>query len=230
MSVVQPSHFISPEPNRFGRALLIAALIEAVCILFMLHTTRPAPVVTPATVQLKILPPAPLPVAVKPPPPVPQPPAPKPPPVVPMPVVTPPPPLKHSAIQHHVIQHVAPPPPPTTSPQLPVTPLTAAPPPAAVTQQSLLARYIGQVRAIVDSNLVVPQEIIDSENSGDCILAFTISPEGTLLSAHILTPSSIQPVNEAALDALRASHLPAFLPGMNQTPMSFTLPVHESGG
>ncbi|HQU04633.1 MAG TPA: TonB family protein, partial [Acidocella sp.] len=126
--------------------------------------------------------------------------------------------------------HVAPPPPPQImSPPAPLAPETAAPPPSPVSQESIISRYIGQVRAIIDSNLVVPQELIDSGSSGDCVLEFTLGPDGKLLSASIVTRSFIQPVNEAAMDALRASHLPAFLPGMDQAPHSFTLPVHESG-
>ncbi len=222
---------IAPEPNRFGRALFIAAIIEIIGIASMLYVARPQPVVAPTTVQLKILAPASTPVAAKPPPPVPQPPTPKPPPVLPVPTPPPPPPAPHHPVAHQVVHHVTPPPPPQTiSPPAPLAPEAAAPPPSPVTQQSLISRYIGQVRAIIDANLVVPQELIDTGSSGDCVLEFTLGPDGKLLAAHLLTRSGLQPVNEAAMDSLRASHLPAFLPGMDQAPHSFTLPVHEAGG
>ncbi|OYV62249.1 MAG: hypothetical protein B7Z71_02010 [Acidocella sp. 21-58-7] len=195
MAFTHESGLNAPEPNRFGRALFIAAVIEIIGITSIIYISHPQPVVAPETVQLKILAPAPAPVAAKPPPPVPQP----------------------------------PPPPQIMSPPAPLAPETAAPPPSPVSQESIISRYIGQVRAIIDSNLVVPQELIDSGSSGDCVLEFTLGPDGKLLSASIVTRSFIQPVNEAAMDALRASHLPAFLPGMDQAPHSFTLPVHESG-
>lgn len=95
--------------------------------------------------------------------------------------------------------------------------------------QTALSRYIDEVRAIVLGNLVVPQELINADLSGDCTLEFTVDPDGTITSASIVTPSGFNSVNEAAIDALRGSHLPAFLPGMPVGPHSFTLPIHVSG-
>ena len=92
-----------------------------------------------------------------------------------------------------------------------------------------MSRYIGLVRAIVLGNLVVPQLLIDAGLEGDCVLEFTLSPDGSLLSARVIRPSGITSVNNAALDALRQSALPAFLPGMPAGPHSFTLPVHVAG-
>jgi protein TonB len=219
------------EPDRFGRALLLAMVIEALGISAFMFAPRPPAAVPPAVVQLQVLQPAPQPVA-KPPPPTP----PKPAPVVPQPVTPPvplPPPVPHHASPHHVMRHVVhtPPPPPQPAPPIPqpVAPVTAAPPISPQAQQSALSRYIGQVRAIVLSNLVVPQLLVDSGMDGDCVLQFTLAPDGSLLSVSVLTPSGIKSVNDAALDALRASHLPAFLTGMPDTPHVFTLPVHVSG-
>ncbi len=92
-----------------------------------------------------------------------------------------------------------------------------------------MSRYIGEISAIIRQNLVVPQQLIDSGLEGDCVLQFTLAPDGTILSVSVLTPSGLQSVNEAAMQALRASRLPAFLPDMPQAPHVFTLPVHESG-
>jgi protein TonB len=222
---------MTPEPDRFWRAFFIAALIEAVAIGVFAAAPKPPPVVQPSVVQLKILAPAPAPVAAKPPPPVPPPPVTKPPPPVPVPPQpAPPPPVPHHAVIHHIIQHVQPPPPhvPPPAPE-PLAPVTAAPPPSPITQQSVLSRYIGEVRAIIDSNLTVPQALVDNGTSSDCVLEFTLSPSGQVVSARLLTPSGIEAVNEAALDALRQSHLPAFPAGMAQTAHQFTLPIHVSG-
>ena len=55
-----------------------------------------------------------------------------------------------------------------------------------------MSRYTGEVRAIV--------------------LQFTLAPDGTLLAVSVISPSGLNAVNQAALSALRASLLPAFLP------------------
>jgi len=107
--------------------------------------------------------------------------------------------------------------------------VTAAPPISPIAQESAMSRYTGMVRAIVLGNLVVPQQLIDSGLDGDCVLQFTLAPDGTILSVTLLTPSGMQSVNDAALDALRSSRLPAFLPDMPAGPHVFTLPVHVAG-
>lgn len=223
--------------GQFGIALLLAAIVEATAIAVFALAPRPMPPVPPSVVQLKVLQPAPVPVA-KPPTPVPPPPTPKPPPPVPQPPqpVTPPlpipPPAPPRPNAHRVIRHVVPTPPPPPAPPLeaaPPAPATVAPPPAPISQQTPLSRYINEVRAIVLGNLVVPQQLIDADLSGDCTLEFTVDPDGTITSVTIVARSGFDTVNEAALDALRSSRLPAFLPGMPEGPHSFTLPIHVSG-
>ena len=228
--------FISmPGPDRFGRALLISFLLEALAIGgFVLVPPAPKPMAA-VVVRVKIdAPPAPKPV-VQPPPPKPAPPPPPmPPPPVPVPAQLPPPPPPHPS--HRVIRHVAhiPPPParpvsPMPTPPAPPTPAPAAPPPAPIASPTVMARYASEVRADVLAQLTVPQILIDAGLSGDCVLEFTVAPDGTLLSASLLTKSGLSAVNQAALAALRAARLPAFLPGMPAGPHRFILPVHVAG-
>lgn len=225
------SNVFAPEPDRFGRAFLIAAAIECLALAAIAFTHGAPPVTPPAVVQLKMLQPAPIPAAPIPPPPAPAPPLPTPPVPVTPPLPVPPPPAPHHPSTRHIIRHVVhtqPPPTPATPPQ-PIAPVTQAPPPSPQIAQTAMSRYIEALRAMIDSNLVIPQQLIDEGVTAHCVIEFTLAPDGSLLSVSIVTPSFIAAVNEAATDALRNSHLPAFLPGMPGGPHEFTLPVSESG-
>ncbi len=208
---------------------MIAAVLEVLALAGLLLAPQPPTPVPPAIVQLRVLAPAPTPRA-KPAPPKPIPP--KPAPIIPVtpPRPAPPPPRPRAA--HHIPKPIfRAPPPPAPAPPItaPPAPVTAAPPISPQAAQSAMSRYVGEVRALVEANLIVPQSIIDAGLEGDCTLVFTLSPDGTLLSAGILTPSGLNAVDAAALAALRASTLPPFLPGMPSGPHSFTLPVHVAG-
>jgi len=224
-----PATDFTSEPDRFGRALLLAAVITSGAITAFALTPPPPPPVPPSTVQLQIVAVAPAPVA--PPKPIPTPPAPPHPIAPPQPVPPPPPKADHPQQRMHPRPVVTPPPQPQATPPLPEPPApqVAAPPLSPDAQASILSRYVGAVRAVVLSNLVVPQLLVDDGMEGDCVLEFTLAPDGTLLSASVETPSGLVAVNQAAMDALRASRLPAFLAGMPDGPHSFTLPVHVSG-
>ena len=225
-------------PDRFGRALLISFLLEALAIGGFVVVPPAAKPVAPVVVRVKIdAPAAPKPV-VQPPPPKPAPPPPPmPPPPVPVPAQVPaqvpPPPAPHPS--HREIRHVAHIPPPARpvapmpTPPAPPTPSPAAPAPAPIASPTVMARYASEVRADVLAQLTVPQILIDAGLSGDCVLEFTVAPDGTLLSASLLTKSGLSAVNQAALAALRAARLPAFLPGMPAGPHRFILPVHVAG-
>jgi protein TonB len=236
MHMTKPAARFGSAPDTFGRALLLAAMLEMLALGAFFLAPKPAPVVAPSVVQLQVLAPAPVPVA-KPPPPKPPPPLPKPTPAPPLPVTPPlpipPPAPPHHVATRHIIRHIvhSPPPPPQPVPPMPAppAPVTAAPVVSPIAEQSAMSRYIGEISAIIRQNLVVPQQLIDSGLEGDCVLQFTLAPDGTILSVSVLTPSGLQSVNEAAMQALRASRLPAFLPDMPQAPHVFTLPVHESG-
>jgi protein TonB len=236
--MTKPAASFASAPDGFGRAFLLAAVIESLALGAFFLAPKPPATVPPAVVQLQVLAPAPVPVA-KPPPPKPPPPLPKPVPAPPVPVappipLPPPPPVPHHTVARHIIRHIVhTPPPPKAAPPpptpLPLAPVTAAPPISPIAEQTAMSRYIGEVRGIVQANLIVPQQLIDGGLESDCVLAFTVAPDGTILSVTVLTPSGFKSVNEAAIDALRSSRLPAFLPGMPAGAHEFTLPVHVSG-
>jgi protein TonB len=241
-----PKNPIDSQPDRFGIALLLAIGIVIAGAGIFAFTPKPPPTTPPSMVRLQVVQPAPTPTAA---PPVPQPPVPTPPkpvtpppqPVTPPLPMPPPPPQPHHVATHtrpHPVPHPAvhqPTPPQPTAAQPPVQPapqqatITAAPPPSLEAEQSALSRYTGQVRGIILSHLIVPQQLVEAGLEGDCVLEFTLAPDGTILSASILTPSGLHSVNETALNALRASRLPAFIDGMQKSPSHFTLPVHVSG-
>ncbi len=85
------------------------------------------------------------------------------------------------------------------------------------------------LRGIVLSHLEVPDEITESGLTSTSVLRFTVAPDGTITYAGISSPSGINVVNKAAMAALRASHFPAFIAGMPDHKLDFTLPVRVSG-
>jgi TonB family protein len=233
------------EPDKFGPALLFVAAIEIAAIfLFTFKLPEQTTPVQPSVIKLQIIAPAPTPKAPTPPPKPPPVPTPKTPTPPPLPKAVQPPPLpippprqpNHPTVRSHprpVIHSQPRPPapatPPPPTPVLPQAPVSAAPPPTPEQQQSAIARYTGLVRSIVLSHLVVPQQMIDNGFEGTCTLHFTLAPDGTLESVSIETASGFEQANEAAITALRASHMPAFLSGMPKHAQDFTLPVTVSG-
>lgn len=151
--------------------------------------------------------------------------------VVPVPL----PPVVHAVshpriIRHitppHVVQHIVPQPP---LPQVKPAPSPAAPPVSKAQVQSVMARYVEEIRARVDANLQVPPQLVSLGLGGTCILEFTLAPDGSLLSSRILTSSGLALVDHAALAALRSSHFMQFLPGMGTAAHTFTMPVRVLG-
>ncbi|HQT39768.1 MAG TPA: TonB family protein [Acidocella sp.] len=217
------------EPDRFGRALLVAFGIEVVLIFMLASQSPPSAPVAPQVVKLQMLPPAPVEHA-KPPPPQPQPPTPQP--AVPMtpPVPVPPPlPPKPDHPVMHTKPHPLPPPPKVITAPLPPATVTEAPPPSPEAQQTALSRYTGMLRAIVLSHLEVPDDISSAGITSTCTLRFTVAPDGSILSVGIAGPSGLASVNQAALSALRGSRFPGFLTNMPNHPIEFILPVRVSG-
>ncbi|MDE8345454.1 MAG: TonB family protein [Acidocella sp.] len=231
MSELSPIGLGLPEPDRFGRSFLIAMAIEVAAIAALgLHAPPPALPATPAVVRLQMLPPAPKPVAKLPPPTTPKPPTPPVPVTPPLPMPPPPPRPTPQRIIRHIPRPVRPPPPVDPTPPMPqLAAIPAAPPQAPVINEDAMTRYAATISAIIQSNLEVPDQLVSEGITGQCMIAFTLAPDGTILSASVISPSGIAAVNDAALAALRASHLPAFLPGMPTGPHKFTLPVRESG-
>ena len=229
MNIAQKS--FTSEPSRLGGPILIAIALEALGIAALaLHMVHKQPqIVTPKIIQIHMVVPKPQPEA---PPKIPTLPQPSLPQLTPVPL--PPPPhivpharfIHHVEVPHHIVQPITPKPPIQPVEQKPIA---AAPPVSTVQVQSLMSRYVEEIRTRVDSNLQVPAQLVALDMSGTCVLEFTISPNGTLLSSRILTSSGIAMVDNAALEALRSSSLSAFLPGMGTSPHTFTMPVNVSG-
>lgn len=229
MNIAQKS--FTSGPGRLGGPLLIAIALEALGIAILtLHMAHKAPeTVAPKVIKIHMI--APKPVA---PPKIPEIPQPTMPQMVPVPVPLPPPPhlvphprfIRHVELPHHVVQPVVSKPPlqPVESKPIPAAPLVSA---AQV--ESLMARYVEEIRTNVDANLQVPAQLVALDMSGTCILEFTIAPDGKLLSSRVLTSSGIAMVDHAALEALRSSSFSPFLKGMGTSPHTFTMPVKVSG-
>ena len=165
-------------------------------------------------------------------------------PVPPKPVVhhvTPPPPRPHPKV-------VIPPKPAPTPPAPPVKTVTppklvpmpalkpvVTPPPAPPrmsSQQtaSLMGRYVGMVRPIIQQSLRVPPELQAMGLSGKATVEFEISPLGQLLWAKIIKPSPLGAVNRAALAAIKRGGFPPFLKKMTKQNTVFQISVKVGAG
>lgn len=218
------------ESYGLGGPILIAVALEVlgvVALAFPMAYKQP-PVVAQKIVHIHMVLSKPQPVA---PPKIPtvlQPSLPK---VTPAPVT----PLVHTVSHPRIIHHIAPPHVvqhmvlPVPPQPVKTTPAPAAPPVSKAQVQSLMARYVEEIRARVDANLQVPPQLASLGLGGTCILEFTLAPDGSLLSSRILTSSGLALVDHAALAALRSSHFMQFLPGMGTVAHTFTMPVQVLG-
>ncbi len=229
------------EPRVFGYALAGAFVLEVALVALVAlwphsvpRTVRPSSI----AVQMVTLPR-----------PVPPQPKPRPRPVVPPPVVhkIPPKPIVTRAPAHEVV-----PPPikpkvvPKTVPVVPAhrprpvahphkaVPLKAhkpapAPSPSPRLLASLMSRYVGLVRPMIQGHLHVPAMLKAMGLSGRSTIEFRLSPSGRLLWAKVLVPSHIQAVNGAALAAVERGHFPPFLKRMPRRDTTFEITVHISG-
>ncbi len=231
MSVSAPMA-VPPAPDRFGRALLVAFLLEALGIALLVSFAHPAPQPAPvARVRVHLAP------APAPPKPLPPPPPPPPPPSVPqppspvMPTLAPPPamppalpraprgvlkPPKHEA---PVPARPDQPPPPPPQPPPP-------PAPSAAAQASATELYAAMLRSRVQANLVVPETLRMLGIDGTTVLTLTVAPDGQLLAATIAKSSGSSAIDKAALATARATRLPPFTAKMPHHPLNFRLLVH----
>ncbi len=181
--------------------------------------------------------------------PVPPRPKPRPRPVVPPPVAhkMPPKPIVTKAPVHEVVPPpvkpklirktlpVVPPhrPQPVARPHkaVPVKPRKPAPAPSPSPQliASLMSRYVGLVRPMIQGHLRVPAMLKAMGLSGHSTIEFRLSPGGRLLWAKVLVPSRIRAVNGAALAAVERGHYPPFLKRMPKRDTTFEITVHISG-
>ncbi|MEY2340831.1 energy transducer TonB [Acidithiobacillus sp. IBUN Pt1247-S3] len=221
----------------FGRALIIGAVLEMGLIggfVWLSSQKSPPPppkpkriavhMVQPAPPKPKPLPPPPKPVVQ--PKPVPQPPkpVPQPPRPVPRPVVHPTPPKP--------VPLVAKAPAPTAPivPPAPVTPPPPPPPPAPspALRQAAVARYAALVRAQVQSQAHVPEAVRLMHLSGTAVIAFELTPSGSLVWARLSQSSGVSAIDGAALAAVKAGSYPPFTKNMPKHPTVFDVEVHLS--
>ncbi|WP_163095747.1 energy transducer TonB [Acidithiobacillus ferrianus] len=246
-----------PEPNdrHFKYALAGAVAVEALLVLGLIWFGQSTPPVKPVkpkqhvmAVQMVTLPQPPSkaipkPVPPKPVPPKPVPPKPVPPkPVPPKPVMhrmTPPPPRPHPQVERPPKPAPTPPArtvtPPTPAPTVPapkpvVTPPPAPPPMSAQQTASLMGRYVGLLRPMIQQNLRVPAELKAMGLSGKATVEFEISPSGRLLWEKIIKASPLGAVNRAALAAVKAGGFPPFLKKMPKQNTVFQIDVEVSAG
>jgi len=212
-----------PLPPRQRRlpAILVALVVElALGAAVIRFAARPGAVVAPhpTRVRLTMLAPKPKP---KPPAPKPPPPKPKPPPPpLPPPPKAPPPPRPKPRPRPRPTPprpHIARPPPP------PPAPVQAAPSAAAVASATM--RYAAALNARVQAGLVVPEDVRMMQLSGRAVVAIRVAPDGQLLGVSIARSSGIGPIDRAALAAVRATRLPAFIGDMPRHPVTFDLTV-----
>ncbi|MBU2855798.1 energy transducer TonB [Acidithiobacillus ferrooxidans] len=238
------NYSLMPEPKErhFKYAVGGAVSVEVLLVLGLVwygHIRPPVNAVKPKehviAVQMVTLPQPPAKVVPKP--------LPKP--VPPKPVVhhvTPPPPRPHPKVV--IPPKPAPTPPvktatpPTPTPKSVVTPAPKplvtpppAPPPMSAEQAaSLMGRYVGLLRPMIQQNLHVPAELRAMGMSGKATVEFEISPTGQLLWAKIIRPSPLSAVNRAALAAVKDGGFPPFLKKMPKQNTVFQIDVEVGAG
>ena len=104
-----------------------------------------------------------------------------------------------------------------------------APSPSPQLIATLMSRYVGLVRPMIQSRLHVPSLLKAMGLTGRAIVEFRLSPQGRLLWAKVVAPSGIEAVNSAALAAVVGGHYPPFLKRMPKKNTTFEITVHISG-
>ena len=237
------NYSLMPEPKErhFKYAVGGAVAVEVLFVFGLVwygHSRPPVNAVKPKdhviAVQMMTLP--------QPPPKVVPKPLPKP--VPPKPVmhqVTPPPPRPHPKVvippkpastpPAPPVKQVTPPKPvPMPAPKPVVTPPPAPPPMSAQQTASMMGRYVGMVRPIIQQSLRVPAELRAMGLSGKATVEFEISPSGQLLWAKIIKPSPLGAVNRAALAAIQKGGFPPFLKKMPKQNTVFQIDVKVGAG
>ncbi|WP_264318300.1 TonB family protein [Acidithiobacillus ferridurans] len=230
-----------PKERHFKYAVGGAVVVEALLVLGLIwygHSTPPVKAVKPKehviAVQMVTLP-QPSPKVV---------PKPLPKPVPPKPVVhhvPPPPPRPHPKVvippkpastpPAPPVKQVTPPKPvPMPAPKPVVTPPPAPPPMSAQQTASMMGRYVGMVRPIIQQSLRVPAELRAMGLSGKATVEFEISSSGQLLWAKIIKPSPLGAVNRAALAAIQKGGFPPFMKKMPKQNTVFQIDVKVGAG
>ncbi len=222
--------------GRFGRAVIVAAALEAALIGGLVWSGSRAPAKKAAPPRKIIAvhlersrPPEPKAVAVPPKPVVNHRPA-KPvsrPVAMPIPESVPMPMPVSSAL---LARTAAPAAPRVALPRAIRVPPPSAAAVTAVARETALDVYAARVRARVQANLRVPETIRLMRLSGRTEVTFELQPDGLLLWARIARTSGIGAVDRAALHTVKETEFPPFTQGMPDRDMNFDIDVHISGG
>ena len=244
----EETYFLTPEPKdrQFKFALGGAVAVEVLLILGMVWFGKSTPpvksvkpkqhvmavqMVTLPQPQPKVMPPKPLPKPVPPKPLVHQvtPPPPRPHPKVAIPP-KPAPVLPASPVKTATPRMPASKPVPAPVPKPVATTLSTPPPMSPQQTASLMGRYVGMLRPMIQQNLHVPAALRAMGLSGKATIEFEISPAGKLIWEKVIIPSPLSAVNRAALTAVQEGGFPPFLKKMPKQNTIFQIDVEVGAG
>ena len=89
-------------------------------------------------------------------------------------------------------------------------------------------QYAGRVAGEIEKHKVYPASAKELDMTGDVVLAYTISRQGSVMEASVLKSSGFKLLDETALKALRASRFDAMTAGLwpGAPSKTFTTTVH----
>ncbi|HVC62431.1 MAG TPA: TonB family protein [Acetobacteraceae bacterium] len=90
-------------------------------------------------------------------------------------------------------------------------------------------QYAALLNGRVQPRLEVPVLVRMMHLSGAAVLAIRVAPDGRLIGVSVARSSGIGAIDRAAVAAVQATHLPAFLDGMPSHPVTFDLTVRLTG-
>lgn len=102
-------------------------------------------------------------------------------------------------------------------------PLSAS---VAAGDQGLFDRYLRQVRAMIESHQYYPWNARVRRWEGTVTIAFELSREGQALDVHVIHSSGFEPLDSAAVDAVRKiSRFPDIPAEMDRSAMALVVPM-----
>lgn len=110
-----------------------------------------------------------------------------------------------------------------------IPPPSLVPPPApqasGTSKASLLARYIAELHAAIQSGLQVPGMVRAMRLSGIATVVFELTPAGHLLWARLSRSSGVPMIDQAALAKVKATEYPPFPAKLPQRDTTFKIKV-----
>lgn len=110
-----------------------------------------------------------------------------------------------------------------------IPPPSLVPPPvpqaAGVNKASLLARYIAELNAAIQSGLQVPGMVRAMRLSGIATVTFELTPSGRLVWARLSRSSGVPLIDQTALAKVKATQFPPFPARLPQRDTTFKIKV-----